>query len=220
MTTHTRTHIDSTPSAALHAPASTARKTTAPRKPAAAPPIKLTGFGASAAFGAHVFKLQLPAGRAGEVVLTEEFGYLAGLNGIPVRETRACFPRQHWTLLGEAASKDFNARLRERKASSGRWNIGETLIDRMLGKELCILLWAAEHAHAEQLWAICLKWTTLRPEERWWLYAMTAAQGGLAQDRDRGWRKALFHALSDIGMSGQRQLMETPQTFSLFDTPR
>ena len=102
------THTGSTPSAALHAPASTARKTTAPRKPAAAPPIKLTGFGASAAFGAHVFKLQLPAGRAGEVVLTEEFGYLAGLNGIPVRETRACFSRQHWTQLGEAASKDFN----------------------------------------------------------------------------------------------------------------
>ena len=197
-----------------------ASATPAARKTAAVPAIKLTGFGASAAFGAHVFKLQLPAGRAGEVVLTEEFGYLAGLNGMPERETRACFPRKHWTVLGDTARKDFNARLRERKAPAGSWNIGETLLDRMLGKELCILLWAAEHAHAEQLSAICLKWTTLRPEERWWLYAMTAAQGGQAQDRERGWRKALFHALSDIGMSGQRQLMDTPQTFSLFDTPR
>ena len=197
-----------------------ANKIATPRKTTAAPAIKLTGFGASAAFGAHVFKLDLPAGHAGDVVLTEEFGYLAGLNGMPERETRACFPRKHWKPLGEAALKDFNARLRERKASIGKWNIGETLLDRMLGKELCILLWAAEHAHVEQLPAICLKWTTLRPEERWWLYAMTAAQGGQAQDRERGWRKALFHALSDIGMSGQRQLMDTPQTFSLFDTPR
>lgn len=196
------------------------RKIASPRKTTAAPVIKLTGFGASAAFGAHVFKLDLPAGNAGDVVLTEEFGYLAGLNGMPERETRACFPRRHWKPLGEAALKDFNARLRERKASIGKWNIGETLLDRMLGKELCVLLWAAEHAHPEQLDAICLRWTTLRPEERWWLYAMTAAQGGQAQDRERGWRKALFHALSDIGMSGQRQLMDTPQTFSLFDTPR
>lgn len=190
------------------------------RKTVPTPAIKLTGFGASAAFGAHVFKLQLPAGRAGEVMLTEDFGYLAGLDGTPEREIRACFPRQHWTQLGDTARKDFNARLRERKAPAGSWNVGETLIDRMLGKELCILLWAAEHAHPEQLSAICLKWTTLRPEERWWLYAMTAAQGGQAQDRERGWRKALFHALSDIGMNGQRQLMDSPQTFSLFDSPR
>ncbi|WP_090140690.1 DUF3780 domain-containing protein [Limnohabitans sp. DM1] len=197
-----------------------ANKIATPRKTTVAPTIKLTGFGASAAFGAHVFKLDLPAGNAGDVVLTEEFGYLAGLNGMPERETRACFPRRHWKPLGEAALKDFNARLRERKASIGKWNIGETLLDRMLGKELCVLLWAAEHAHPEQLDAICLRWTTLRPEERWWLYAMTAAQGGQAQDGERGWRKALFHALSDIGMSGQRQLMDTPQTFSLFDTPR
>lgn len=232
-----------TTAAALQAPTASVRKTLSVRKapakplakasalaPASAPPaarktaavpaIKLTGYGASAAFGAHVFKLQLPAGRAGEVVLTEDFGYLAGLNGTPERETRACFPRQHWTLLGDTARKDFNARLRERKAPAGSWNIGETLIDRMLGKELCILLWAAEHAHPEQLSAICLKWTTLRPEERWWLYAMTAAQGGQAQDRDRGWRKALFHALSDIGMSEQRTLMDSPQTYSIFDSPR
>jgi hypothetical protein len=206
--------------AALKAPDITVRQTLTVRKPSAPPAIKLTGYGASAAFGAHVFKLQLPAGRAGEVVLTEDFGYLAGQNGTPERETRACFPRQHWTLLGDTARKDFNARLRERKAPAGSWNIGETLIDRMLGKELCILLWAAEHAHPEQLSAICLKWTTLRPEERWWLYAMTAAQGGQAQDGERGWRKALFHALSDIGMSGQRTLMDSPQTFSLFDSPR
>jgi hypothetical protein len=201
-------------------PAPAAKKIATPRKTTAAPAIKLTGFGASAAFGAHVFKLALPAGNAGEVVLTEEFGYLAGLNGMPERETRTRLPRPYWNALSSAARKDFNARLRERKAPAGSWNIGETLIDRMLGKELCVLLWAAEHAHLGQLDAICLKWTTLRPEERWWLYAMTAAQGGQAEDRERGWRKALFHALSDIGMSGQRSLMDSPQTFSLFDSPR
>ena len=187
----------------------------------AAPAIKLTGFGASAAFGAHVFKLRLPAGRAGQVELAEDFGYLAGLNGLPSQEIRAVFPRMHWSALADAARKDFNARLRERKAAPGSWNVGETLLDRMLGKELCVLLWAAEHAHAAQLPAICLKWSTLRPEERWWLYAMTAAQGGLAPDRDRGWRKALYHALSDLGESGgQGVLMDMPQSYSLFGSAR
>lgn len=187
----------------------------------AAPAIKLTGFGASAAFGAHVFKLTLPAGRAGEVVLAEDFGYLAGLNGLPTQETRAVFPRLHWSALADAARRDFNARLRERRAAPGSWNVGDTLLDRMLGKELCVLLWAAEHAHPAQLPAICIKWSTLRPEERWWLYAMTAAQGGQASDRDRGWRKALYYALSDLGGSGgQRVLMDAPQSYSLFESQR
>jgi hypothetical protein len=44
---------------------------------------------------------------------------------------------------------------------------------------------------------ICSKWAALRPEERWWLFAMTVAEAGLPDDTSRGWRRALFHALSD-----------------------
>ena len=81
-------------------------------------------------------------------------------------------------------------------------------------------MWAAEPASEEQLDAICSKWSALRPEERWWLYAMTAAQGGLAQDGQRGWRKALYHALSDVGdvesRQAKRALMNDPKTISLF----
>jgi hypothetical protein len=44
---------------------------------------------------------------------------------------------------------------------------------------------------------ICRKWLALRPEERWWLYAKTASEAGLATQADRGWRKALYCALSD-----------------------
>ena len=44
---------------------------------------------------------------------------------------------------------------------------------------------------------ICSKWAALRPEERWWLFAMTVAESGLPEDTQRGWRRALFHALSD-----------------------
>ncbi len=185
-----------------------------------AEPGKFTGFGASAEFGAHVFKATIPAGRAGEVVLTEDYGYLAGLEGTPEYEVRAVLPRTKWGKLADAARRDFNARLRARKVPPSSWKPQENLLDRMLGKELCVLMWAAEHASEEQLDAICMKWSALRPEERWWLYAMTAAQGGLAEDGKRGWRRALYHALSDIDAieprRAKRALMDDPKTISLF----
>lgn len=183
-------------------------------------PSRFAGFGASAEFGAHVFKAVIPAGRAGDVVLTEDYGYLAGLEGTPESETRAILPRAKWGKLADAARKDFNARLRARKVPPSTWKPQANLLDRMLGKELCVLMWAAEHAGEEQMEAICRQWTALRPEERWWLYAMTAAQGGLADEGKRGWRKALYYALSDIDAveprKAKRALMDDPKTISLF----
>lgn len=166
------------------------------RKAPARKPVNYTGFGASADFSAHVFKATVPAGRAGVVVLSEEYGYLAG-EGVPERETRAEMERSKWTPLADIARKEFNPRLRARKVPPGSWKPGANLLDRMLGKELCVLMWASESAPAELIETICRKWAELRPEERWWLYAMTAAEAGRACDGDRGWRKALFHALSD-----------------------
>lgn len=192
------------------------RNTTAQK---AAEPGKFTGFGASAEFGAHVFKANIPAGRAGEVVLTEDYGYLAGLEGTPEFEVRAVLPRAKWGKLADAARKDFNARLRARKVPPSSWKPQDNLLDRMLGKELCVLMWAAEHAGEDQLEAICFKWTALRPEERWWLYSMTAAQGGLAEDGKRGWRKALFYALSDMGPGDSQRrshALTGSETYSLF----
>lgn len=186
----------------------------------AAEPGRFAGFGASADYGAHVFKATIPAGRAGDVVLTEDYGYLAGKEGTPEREIRAILPRAKWGKLADASRKDFNARLRARKVPPSSWKPQANLLDRMLGKELCVLMWAAEHAGEEQLDAICMKWTALRPEERWWLYAMTAAQGGLAEDGKRGWRKALYYALSDIDAveprKAQRALLDDRKTYSLF----
>ena len=60
-----------------------------------------------------------------------------------------------------------------------------------------IQCWAAETATPEQFPVICSKWAALRPEERWWLFAMTVAEAGLPEDTKRGWRRALFDALSD-----------------------
>jgi len=50
----------------------------------------------------------------------------------------------------------------------------------------------------------------LRPEERWWIFSMTAGEAGLPEDTQRGWRRALFHALSDSERSPPRKKRPRP----------
>jgi len=44
-------------------------------------------------------------------------------------------------------------------------------------------------------------WLALRPEERWWLFGMTAMATGGIKDAGKGWRIALCHALGDVAQS-------------------
>ena len=99
--------------------------------------------------------------------------------------------------IADAARREFNERLKAAKIPVGRWHSGTNLVDRLLGKELCVLAWAAENATDEEIPVICSKWAALRPEERWWLFSMTVAEAGLPEDAKRGWRRALHLALSD-----------------------
>jgi hypothetical protein len=160
-------------------------------------PVRTIDFGAPDGFGAHRFRVEIPASRTGDVLIVEEHGFHGGQRGLPEEETRAILGRALWSEISEVARQDFNERLKTRKLATSRWKVGVNLLDRFLGKELCVLAWAAERATPEQCAVICTKWAALRPEERWWLFSTTAAEGGLAQDRERGWRKALYYALSD-----------------------
>jgi uncharacterized protein DUF3780 len=92
-------------------------------------------------------------------------------------------------------------------------------VDRLLGKELCVLAWAAETATEEQLPVICSKWAALRAEERWWLFAMTVAEAGLPEDTQRGWRRALFLALSDGEKPAPGRKRRRPPEQDLFHLP-
>lgn len=156
----------------------------------------IEGFGA-AAFGAHIFRVDIPSAVKGDVTIVEDYGLKGGENGIPARETRVILPRRFWSAIAETARKDFSARLKAQKLSSTRWTVGENKVDRMLGKELCVLAWAAEHASSvDECKAIASKWAALKPAERWWLFSQTAAEAALPEDKDIGWRKALYYALS------------------------
>lgn len=154
-------------------------------------------FGAPDTFGAHLFRVEIPASRNVSVVIVEDYGYRGQEGGIPREEERVVLKRPVWSAIADIARREFNDRLKAAKVLTGRWHTGTNRVDRLLGKELCVLAWAAETANEGQLPVICSKWAALRPEERWWLFSMTVAEAGLPEDTQRGWRRALYHALSD-----------------------
>ncbi|MGA7980658.1 MAG: anti-phage-associated DUF3780 domain-containing protein [Chromatiaceae bacterium] len=154
-------------------------------------------FGAPADYGAHLFRVEIPAARSQQALIVEDYGYRGEQGGVPRAEERALLSRPVWAAIADVARREFNNRLKAAKVLTGRWHTGSNLVDRLLGRELCVLAWAAETATAEQLPVIGSKWAALRPEERWWVFAMTVAEAGLPEDTQRGWRRALYHALSD-----------------------
>jgi hypothetical protein len=105
--------------------------------------------------------------------------------------------REIWDLLSPELRAEFNRRLKAEGKPAGRWGADETAVQRLLGKELLVLLWAVEMADvsSEEAATAIRNWVGLKAEERWWLYTMTAAATGLAHQSGMGWRGALRQAL-------------------------
>ena len=164
---------------------------------AASSPRKTEGFGAPTEFKPHVFRVEIPTTQGGEVRIIEDYGLKGGDQGSAFEELRVVLPRETWSRISETARRTLNEKLKSHKLPTGRWLTGVTKVERLLGKELCVLAWAAERATRAECQVICARWAALQPEERWWLFSQTVSEAGLAEDTERGWRKALYFALSD-----------------------
>ena len=147
-------------------------------------------FGAPDKFGAHVFRVEIPAARNEPSSSSRTTATAAWRPASRATRSGSFSTRPVWSAIADIARREFNDRLKAAKVPTGRWHTGTNLVERLLGKELCVLAWAAETANDEQLPVICSKWAALRPEERWWLFAMTVAEAGLPDDTQRGWRRA------------------------------
>lgn len=181
--------------------------------------LKTVDFGAPDKFGAHLFRVEIPAAKNEPVRVIEDFGYRGLESGIPRDEERVFLTHAAWSGIADIARREFNDRLKAAKMLTSRWHSGANLVDRLLGKELCVLAWAAETANDDQIAIICSKWAALRPEERWWLFSMTVAEAGLPEDTQRGWRRALFFALSDGGKPAADRKRRRPSDTDLFSLP-
>lgn len=154
-------------------------------------------FGAPAEPGKHCFLVQIPRAPRDAVQILEDYGFERDDGHRASTECRVILARELWTHLREEARRDFNTRLKAKNLSTGSWSPGTVKLDRFLGRELCVLAWAGEWAEVDECGIIAQKWLALRPEERWWLYSKTVAEAGRAEQAERGWRKALYCALSD-----------------------
>ena len=110
------------------------------------PKPRTVDFGAPAEFGSHVFLVEIAASRQQQVVICEDYGYRGLEDGAPRDEQRVVLERPVWSGISNIARLEFNARLKAAGVLTGRWHTGTNRVERLLGKELCVLAWAAGSA--------------------------------------------------------------------------
>ncbi|MGD0106058.1 MAG: DUF3780 domain-containing protein [Rhodopila sp.] len=116
----------------------------------------------------HHFVVDIPAGRGGDIRITENHGILGhALNAESVE--RCVLSRERWNALAAPAKAELNARLRDKGLPTGRWQPGANLIERILGTEVLILAWAVTAADEADVAAVVAAWVALQPMERLWL---------------------------------------------------
>ena len=167
-------------------------------------------YGFEPSEGASHFVVIVPSGTTQDIVISEHFSwdperikesvhYGEGLDG----QVRSCMNRKKWNAIADGVRVEFNRRLKKEGKPSGRWKTGANVLNRILGKELTLLAWAIEDADPALTPTAIANWQGLAPEERWWLYTMTAAAtGNYVTGRNRGWRKAVRYALTENPVSG------------------
>lgn len=154
----------------------------------------------------HAFLVRLTRGREAKALVFEVFGrppaeahaqMTAPPAWAPETVLRCEASRDVWDAAAPEARAEFNRRLRLEGKPASRWAADDTAVQRLFGKELLVLLWAIEQSDVspEEIAVGIRNWLGLKPEERWWLYTMTAAATGLAHQTGMGWRDALRRAL-------------------------
>jgi len=158
------------------------------------------GFGVPATSDPHHFKVIIPKANSGKVQISEFLGLQAHSDDFAVID-RVLLERSRWTAIRSEVQRAFNIRLKEHNLQTTNWKVGENPVDRLLGKELCVLAWAVEKMAMEKIPVAVRNWLALRPEERWWLFGMAALSTGGMADGNKGWRLALRHALGDVAQN-------------------
>lgn len=160
----------------------------------------MSGFDVADIYREHAFLVQIPRTATGVIRIHEVFGgppKLEEREWRPETILRAELSRARWDAISAELRQELNRRLKELGSKTGRWSVGDNPVQRLLGKELLVLAWAIEMEDVsdEELHVALRNWLGLKPEERWWLYTMTAAATGQAQQVGVGWRGALRQAL-------------------------
>ncbi|MBF0120191.1 MAG: DUF3780 domain-containing protein [Desulfobacterales bacterium] len=167
------------------------------------------GFGFIPQESHHHFLVCIPHTKDGTVVIYERFARQDDDISKKINTyedvAKAEISKHKWKLLEEALKNEFNNRLKKLKITVGKFVQGKTPVERLLGKEMLLLVWAVEDCDPSVIPIAIRNWLGLAPEERWWLFTMTNAATGGLHDK-RGWRKAIRYALTENPIEEKRQL--------------
>ena len=160
----------------------------------------MAGFDCADHYLEHCFLVQIPRVTRDSVDVFEVFGRppLPTETGwAPEVTHRAQLPKAKWDAISGEVRFEFNRRLKADRKRTGSWSQGSNGVQRLFGKELLVLVWAVEQdeTSVEECEVALRNWLGLKPEERWWLYTMTAASTGYSHQAGMGWRDALRRAL-------------------------
>ena len=168
------------------------------------------GFGVPTTSDPHHFLVQIPRSNGAPVLISEYLGMSSEVAQDQVID-RVLLERPRWTAIRSEVQRAFNARLKQHKLATANWKVGDVPVDRLLGKELCVLAWTIEELEREHFALAVRNWLALRPEERWWLFGMTSMATGGVHDSGHGWRLALRHALGDVAQNEVTQARAIPR---------
>ena len=112
--------------------------------------------------------------------------------------------RQKWEAVKPALEAEMNRILKADNKKVARFKVGQNPVERLLGKEMMVLLWAIEDCDPVVIPRAIKNWLGFSREERWWLFTMTnAATGGV--DDKIGWRIALRYALTQNPVTDEKR---------------
>lgn len=155
---------------------------------------KTHGFGVPNITGPHHFVVRVPKGRNDPVTIIENYG----CNGTTVDAKpveRVIISRDSWRTIAEPLKNYLNRRLKEKGFKVSRFSVGDNMVERLLGHEICVLAWAIEDANEDEAREAFTRWSAYRPEEMHWLYQQIVQDAGKASNEARGWRLAIKQAL-------------------------
>ncbi len=177
---------------------------------------KYYGFGFNPAESMHHFMVVLPFSENEPVMFYERSRWSR-------TETQTIFPkkdrpkaalsRHKWDLIAGPLMGEFNRRLKKQKLPPASWDGAQVPVERLLGKEMMVLVWAVEESDPALVGTAVRNWAGFSPEERWWLFTMTNAGTGNLDDR-RGWRRALRYALTENPVDESRDIVRFEKTAS------
>lgn len=157
------------------------------------------GFGYIPEEAKHHFLIIIPRNINEKICVYERFEWdndEIQKSDIDIKNLKVEIVRHKWDLVKDSLRGEFNRKLKEANITVGNFKTGQVPVERLLGKEMMLLLWAIEDSDPSIIPNALKNWFGLSREERWWLFTMTNAVTGNAYDK-RGWRKAVRYALCE-----------------------